>query len=1558
MADETRTANVVLTADVDQYKKGTDEAIKETNKLTESVNKLVSSLDGITKRAGKKLLLFTAADVAALTGYVAVAAKYEKQLATLNAQVAISGRSIDAYRKGINQLTKDIPATRGEMVGLVTAINQLGVTSEKQTIAMARTFKNLSAATGEDLGALTTGMIELSRQMGTLGSGDLSGFADSLTTVSNNAGVSATSILNFAQSISPFARAAGIGQKELLGISTAFTKAGADGYAAANTFNSMLSDITRQVQTGSPAIAKYSNTIGVTVEQFKEMDSTERIVQLFESIGDAGPDAIKVLDRLGYDGIRAAKSIQAVANEQGGLRKAIEESVGAFGQGATQTGASKAYDTLDARMTKVGTNLEKMGAAIGEGVMPFAKALLDVFNKILEVTNQVAAPLLSLAGTLGTLLAPLTGAAGALLTMLGPLSTAMVAMTAFRLSPMRSMLSGIRTGIGRGDPLRTEAVGAMRGPWYMRQPYIAGVGAGRALGNIPGVVPTAGGAVGRVGPITRIGGALLAENRMGLSAAQLATGSAMLYRNAGMRDWWNRQSMIGNATVAAGGFLGRTREGLSAAVRDPRGFLTGLRDSGGAQEATKQAKAFSTAMAAGTTATLANNTAKTANTTATAANTVSTRSLAASAGVATRAIIGMQLAAAKFGVQIAAQGIGAVGKGALGMIGGLVGLSGTAGVVAGGVAVAGAAGYAMVNRQRDLSTKSIINEDTQRNLAITNDALGLPTEKLSEFANSTNASISSQNKYKSVTEAMIETIKSANAAIGDYTDSRVSELRNQDQAVAFLQSMGEMNPQQAASLASDIKKRFGAGGQGIIDRYLEETGGGTGETFDYRAINRMSSGAIQTQSENYGFLWQSRWFTSEAAAEQINTMFVGALEAANAQSVSKHGETAVNRTMGNYINEMLVNAFDYQPEVAGSGFGMGVAKTQEQLIKQIEAYFGAEGGFFTTPLGIKPSVGGGYYTSAEDIFKDLFNEENTSDLAVRFRDWARNSGITAQDFEGQGAAGIAVKARLSTTGENLSAYERAVRGIGLGQFARENADIAAVTEGTDIGNPIAVQRAIDLLAVEAQRGGRSLGDMAVEFQRLKQAVGDAEDPLYQLANAAAAAVRQQMMYTAQANEGSLGAMQARVGYNQAILNTPVSTEEGAQEWTQAAQDMIAARTELRGQIAQYNQMLFQANKAQDRAEDDYNRQRDLANRDRERSILLSEQDFYRSRIRATEDFARSMRRAAEDASKSFFNPYERLAAQQTVSSATLAANGREQMQALKNIPKNLNLLRRLGVSQTVIDTLNLTDPSMFQQLQALVDEGTGLDVTGLNRSYGSGRINAASNVLSEQQTTRRGEEDFARQMKRSDDDFKLSLDRAAESFQISMDDMATSFQISKDRTAEDIADYGREVTGTIEQIMADTTQILFDDLGMKTNEYHERLLKYLDIPGITDEEMPTMPRVLEGSGSPAEESLPNTNNPLTALPGFEFDPTGGVPMVYSSSGYGQSVVPEDAKSTRVSGYQYVPTGVGPSSTTINKNNIWHGPVTVMADDPDAMARALAEKSRLANLRKGESASVG
>lgn len=1392
--DETRNANVNLTADVSQYNQQVGQSVKQTNLLTDSVNKLVSSLDGITKRAGKKLLLFSAADAAAMLAYTAAAAKYEKQLTTLRAQTELSGKSLSLYKKGIEETSRQMPVLGAAVTALVTQINQLGVTSEKQATQMARTFVRLSAATGEDISALTSGLIELSRQMGTLGNGaaGVEHFADSLTTVSNSAGVSATAVLQFSQAIAPMARAAGIGQKEVLGISTAFTKAGADGFAAANTFNSMVSDITRQVQSGSPEIGKYAAAIGLTVEQFKQLDSTERIVQIFEAVSKAGPDASKVIDRLGYDGIRAAKSIQAVANESGGLRKAIQESVGAYASGSTARGAEAAFDSLDSQMTKFRNNIEQIAATIGSTLLPVATKFMEIINATLDAVNRLAGPLLQIAGAIGGIVAPLAAAFGGLLTMMGPLSTLMIAMTAFRLSPIRAAFQGVKEGAAAKSlgpayvPTTSAGQLAAKGqlPIFRQAPYALGQSIGSRL-------PLAAPGPNRLGQLA-LGGGIMAADK---TRMWYVDGTKQMIANAAMRDPMMRVSMTGNALDAAwkrsqtmGGTLATafshpaaylmSRGGPVAPPTSPlttaplqtpqQAMATALR--GGATPA--QALAAANAARALQNVTTAGGASAAATKAATAATVAQTRTvgdLTKSLGKLGRSAAGLPIAYGMMGGRLAGQGAMAAGKGLFGAAGSMIGLS--AGPTA---AIAAALGIGLATKSAMESTQSTFDPMRARGITSTNEALGIATEPVKDFSTAVQEATAALRDLTTAKSGFNLTGAERTAAeAGEYTDSRFADLRGPEQIKAYIASMGPLSGEQSRSLGMDAWKRLSELDQASVKTY-DQTVGGAGTDYAYQGVQTsLLAGARATQQDTWGNavathisgalfgplagtvipMAGSPW-ADNGMKEQVNAA-VGAMQTEYGDTMAKSG----NKPAGQALAARIMEAAD---EVFKDNSDVGKVLQQNFLASIEEAFLGgADLGVGTSASG-QMALSGVDLTGGAALAKALRESESGSSAQTL------NRMMFGADTSSTANAQAALERIMAS--KPLSDYEKQVQSTTFGKFARNDAAVLAASTGAGTGSPAAQDTAVENMIRFFSADGDFSG-ATKEVQAFKKNITDLTDPTYMLAVAAGQAAERLGQIQGRREGGFSGEFAARYQQLQDKIQNPdtrlagESADSLRQQQEGMDQDLINKKIEAYNVVKSYNISFARQEKAF------------------QVSVENSMADFQLSMLRSQEDFAISMRRASEDAAESIYDPFQRVFATGTMGSDSIVGNLKDQNRKIQEQMENLKKLKDLGLSQQAIDMLQLTDPSKAYQVQRLMDEGGG-NITGINSEVAKrGKLAKASTQNPMVQEYRRTIEDRDRMVARS-----------VESFDIGMGRMQKSLRVAQRQALWDLNQYGKDLT--------------------------------------------------------------------------------------------------------------------------------------------------------------------
>ena len=88
-----RDAKIVISADTSNYTSSVNESYEATNRLNTALGQTQKSMDNIVARAGKKLALFGAADLTALSSAVTVAATLDKQMSTLNATAVNLGKS-------------------------------------------------------------------------------------------------------------------------------------------------------------------------------------------------------------------------------------------------------------------------------------------------------------------------------------------------------------------------------------------------------------------------------------------------------------------------------------------------------------------------------------------------------------------------------------------------------------------------------------------------------------------------------------------------------------------------------------------------------------------------------------------------------------------------------------------------------------------------------------------------------------------------------------------------------------------------------------------------------------------------------------------------------------------------------------------------------------------------------------------------------------------------------------------------------------------------------------------------------------------------------------------------------------------------------------------------------------------------------------------------------------------------------------------------------------------------------------------------------------------------
>ena len=443
MADDVQ-ANVVLTADNTQYDQAMSSSATTTEGLGAAVDSVTQKLDRIAKSAGKKMVGVGVFDVAGVSAAAVAYGNFEKQMETLAAQSVTLTRSMGDAKRVYSEYEQQVNKLRGSF-GMATSeaaalVQQVSKISDNTTSVskLTDTFVRLGAATGESSNALAGSMNQLQKLMGTPNR-ETEKLSSQLLTLQANTNTSAKAILDFGTQIAPVGRQLGISQQDIQAFSSGFAKAGQDGYRSASVFNKVLSDISTATATGSPELKKYSNLVGMTVGQFKELGGTQKFLSVIEAINRQGPRAIAQLNQMGLDGVSTVRTITGLA-QSGGLQKELDKAANAD-PSTLQQSSQAAMDGLFDSFKKLRQEVQMTGETIGKNFAGPMAVIVKSFTAVTSVVNDF------LGSGAGKLLTWVGATAGGFIALGGAILIAAKGLAAFSLANLalrNSFTAGFR----------------------------------------------------------------------------------------------------------------------------------------------------------------------------------------------------------------------------------------------------------------------------------------------------------------------------------------------------------------------------------------------------------------------------------------------------------------------------------------------------------------------------------------------------------------------------------------------------------------------------------------------------------------------------------------------------------------------------------------------------------------------------------------------------------------------------------------------------------------------------------------------------------------------------------------------------------------------------------------------------------------------------------------------------------------------------------------------------------------------------------------------------------
>ena len=1362
-----RNAKIVISADTSDYTSSVNESYEATNRLNQSLQQTTASMDGLIKRAGKKMVFFGTADLAALSSAVTVAATLDKQMSSLQASITSAGRSSDEFgkmRDQIRAISREIPVARGEIVQLYTAISKMGVSSTESVGKLTENFLKFGAAAGESPTGLAQAQIGLSRTMGNNSARSIMRFNDEANTLSSKAGVSAQGVLDFAQMLAPSARMANISQRDLLGISTAFNRAGADGGYAANAFNQIVNNITQMRQAGDPNLRIYASKLGLSNRQIQNGNAADIFSRLVSTVQSQGEQGISTLNSLGIDGLRTQRALQALSAE-GSLPEWIKQGRQAYGGkfDSVEEGSKAAFSGLFDSLEKMKNNFTDLAQQLGQTVLPVVNSFAEGMAGVTKLITSAMQPITKALG-------PLMAGGGAAL-IAGGLTAQ--AVSALALPIMGRWLLNTRPGMGAKMGFQMGHAG-MPSLVDMTPDQLAYT---RALNN------------GDVGPVSsrayRAGAWLGGHWRAGVSDRGWSPGQLVRQGYAGIsglyqmyanttRDFYDQSTMrsgyekVGRARPQ--GFLSSFWHGLRgnpALMGDPQNIES---NSGVPRPSRPLLSDFKQSIS---NARL--NPTITVLTRETGAAAAAMGRLALSATRAAGSLVGTGLGVATRGI---GKGIAAAGSGLLSLVGGPT-----------GAALLGMGGAAWMYQQGEKKNWAEGSEEVSSGLQAYSEKLGVATTSLMTFSDAVNRARDVAGGYQSYKEVQKDSSLSDKARKSpEYTSGAPMEsVRNDKDALNWLYANdAQMTPEFLAEIKTDLYRRkqqnadLNINPDDVVAEYLKtRKERSQGKNTEY---NAALEGARQTKQEKSGwtkakqFLGNAGWWGDkpewiDKADDWFNKTVLFGLgsdaqkkerERANERNAKWADSPVIEQGVDKEWSRIRTRESNLLNEYGGSKKGrkeinqMIRADLSSSLLELLK-----EG----TPEAMA-AANRLYSTAAGDQGKQL-GMDGLYNFAAR--DWTKMSDEEVEKaFYEDRIVGKFDASKLQEVGEghlkkrldegmSVSAQrfqgKKAYQGLPeMDKFALSTDDPLFQKAELRSGNANLQYRAIQRLRYYAGSQDLNLADRRLDAIIAEFGPGSA---LGQWAQTAQSYNNQE-----KSNQTSLlntpGQVLSSIGTWQSALQSPNNADNVDKKRLETAQAAKESIINLYKTLQQYDRAMereeedFYRNRAW--SMEDFYRSRQQSTAAYHRQMLYAEKEFNISRQRMEEDYQRSRRRSEADHTRGLRREEIDYNRQKQWS---IDDFNRQQQYAQDDYNRQVRIQRR---------EFNISLQRSDEDYQRSVERSNYDFNKSRMRAYRDYNLSLNRSIADFGKQQKRSEEDFLRSRQRSVDDFNLSLSRSFEDY--------------------------------------------------------------------------------------------------------------------------------------------------------------------------------------------------
>lgn len=433
---------------------------KVSQSLKEIENKM-KNWGSTIESIGNKLTTKVTLPIIALGTYATKSAiDFESAFAGVEKTVDGTAEQMSNLKKGIKEMSREIPASTTEIAAVAEAAGQLGIETDN-ILEFTRVMIDLGESTNLSANEAASALAKFANIV-RLPPQHYKRLGSTIVALGNNFATTENDIVQMSTRLAATGDLAGLGTHQILALATAMSSVGIEAEAGGSAMSKLLKKMQVAVETGSKDLKNFASVAGMTSEEFKKEfgnDAVGALSLFLKGLNDTernGKSAIAVLDEMGIKEIRLSNTILSLANAGDLLTNAVELSSEAWDENTALTNeAAKRYSTMKSQLMIVKNKLYDLGITFGEIIMPYVVKTIDFISKLTEKFRNLNPNIKELIVKILAIVA----AIGPFLTILGKLMT-----TGGTIAGGLSKIAGIIAKVTASTGGLSGVISALTGP--------------------------------------------------------------------------------------------------------------------------------------------------------------------------------------------------------------------------------------------------------------------------------------------------------------------------------------------------------------------------------------------------------------------------------------------------------------------------------------------------------------------------------------------------------------------------------------------------------------------------------------------------------------------------------------------------------------------------------------------------------------------------------------------------------------------------------------------------------------------------------------------------------------------------------------------------------------------------------------------------------------------------------------------------------------------------------------------------------------------------------------